>query len=152
MSDDSDYTNPQRGTSGRFLRREYGDPDTGQGSLELDVAGRGSTGFETRAELAKKTGEYTGLQDAISDGSGTAARGQISSRASKIGYDYGTGTLAVVFHKSGRNGPHYVFENVDPNLWETMSAGRTSIGKTIGRLGTETSYRPATAADSQYFG
>jgi hypothetical protein len=36
--------NPFQGTSGRALRPRYGDPETGQGSLELDVAGRGAFG------------------------------------------------------------------------------------------------------------
>jgi hypothetical protein len=45
MSDEFDYQNPQQGTSGRRLRRQFGDPGTGQGSFDLDVVGRGAGGF-----------------------------------------------------------------------------------------------------------
>jgi hypothetical protein len=49
MSDTPSYEapyreNPFQGTSGRVLRPIYGDPETGQGSLELDVVGRGMFG------------------------------------------------------------------------------------------------------------
>ena len=36
--------NPFQGTSGRVLRPRYGDPETGQGSLELDIVGRNAFG------------------------------------------------------------------------------------------------------------
>jgi len=45
MTDDFDYQNPRRGTSGRFLRSQFGDPGTGQGSFDLDVVGQGSGGW-----------------------------------------------------------------------------------------------------------
>ena len=49
MSDTPSYEapyreNPFQGTSGRILRPRYGDPETGQGSFELDVVGRGAFG------------------------------------------------------------------------------------------------------------
>lgn len=142
MSEDFAYENPRQGTSGRFLRRTYGDPETGQGSFELDIIGRGTTGFEL-------TG-FTGMQDAISDGSASEDGPGPSRRAKKIGYDYGTRKLAVEFRKNGRQGPYFVYRDVDPDTWELMRDANTSVGRTLGRL---PAYAPATHDEmSAYFG
>lgn len=46
MSDEFVYQNPERGERGTFIRRQYGDPVTGQGSFDLDILGRNAPGFE----------------------------------------------------------------------------------------------------------
>jgi hypothetical protein len=114
MSDTSSWENPFQGTyRGRILRPTFGDPETGQGSFELDITGRGGFGPDLRDPKDPEVSRIEILPR--------------SSRVAAIRYHFKDKVLMVTW----RNGKTpYIYEGVPLTMYSEMISA-DSVGKYI---------------------